>query len=170
MEHDFFWISWILFDKIFVDLILNSPNQSSIILLCLTLVNSMLQQRDLKNVLLSMTDNNVADTTEDGQRKQGHYDNGIRSSSLMGFSKDQGEVGTDNLPKGVSGKRKSNTFIQKQVSVAVEVVLHCRRQKSLLFLLKNINLKDRSASTASVHLLHLLHRHRHRQSPQRLDV
>ena len=49
-----------------------------------------------------MVDNNATDTTEDGQRKQVHSENGIRSPSLMGSNKDQGEVGTGNSPKRVS--------------------------------------------------------------------
>ena len=46
----------------------------------------------------SMADNNTTDTTEDRKRKQ--------VPSLMGSNKDQGEVGTGNSHKGVSGKRK----------------------------------------------------------------
>ena len=46
----------------------------------------------------TVTDNNAAGTTEDGQREQGHYDNGFRVSSLIGCNKYQGEVGTGNLP------------------------------------------------------------------------
>ena len=53
-----------------------------------------------------MADNNATDTTEDGQRKQVHSEDEIRSPSLMGSNNDQGEVGTGNSPKGVSGKRK----------------------------------------------------------------
>ena len=53
-----------------------------------------------------MTDNNVTDTPEDEQRKQVHSENGIRSPSLIGSNKDQGEVDTGNSPEGVSEKRK----------------------------------------------------------------
>ena len=53
-----------------------------------------------------MVDYIAVDTTEDGQRKQVHPENEIRSPSLMRSIKDQGEVGTGNLPRGVSGKRK----------------------------------------------------------------
>ena len=35
-----------------------------------------------------MADNNTADTTEDGQRKQVHSDNRNRSPSFMEFNKD----------------------------------------------------------------------------------
>ena len=65
---------------------------------------------------LSMFDNNAADTTEDGQRKQVHSDNGIKSPFLIESIQDQGEVGTGNSPKRVSGKRKSgrNTIKHKK--------------------------------------------------------
>ena len=49
-----------------------------------------------------MADYNAVDTTEDGQRKQIHSENEIRSPSLMGSNKDQGEVGIGNSPRGVS--------------------------------------------------------------------
>ena len=53
-----------------------------------------------------MTDYNVIDTTEGGQRKQIHSENEIRSPSLMGSDKYQGKVGTGNLPREslVNGK------------------------------------------------------------------
>ena len=54
-----------------------------------------------------MTDSNAIDTTEYGQWKQVHSENGIRSPSLIGSSKDQGQVGTGNSPKGVSEKREN---------------------------------------------------------------
>ena len=47
----------------------------------------------------SISDENSADTTEDGQRKQVHSDNRIRSLSLIGSNKEQGEVGTGNSHK-----------------------------------------------------------------------
>ena len=53
-----------------------------------------------------MTDYNAIDTTEDGQRKHVHSKNEIRSPSLMGSNRDQGEVGTGDTPGGVSGKRE----------------------------------------------------------------
>ena len=113
-----------------------------------------------------MADNNATDTTEDGQRKKFHSENEIRSPSLMGSKKDEGDVGTGNSPKGVSGKRKrgrsanNHKKAKNQTSVPIEVLLHPCRQKSLLLLLKGINLEERSASIASVHLLHSIH-HRH---------
>ena len=39
-----------------------------------------------------MADNNAADTTEGGQMKQHHSENGLRSSSLIGSNKDQGKL------------------------------------------------------------------------------
>ena len=51
-----------------------------------------------------MADYNATDTTEDEQKKQAHSENEIRSPSLMGSNKHQGEVGTGNSPKGVFGK------------------------------------------------------------------
>ena len=131
-----------------------------------------------------MVDYNATDTTEDGQRKQVRSENEITSPSLMGSNKDQGEVGTGNSPKGVSGKRKRgrNAIKHKKqnnqtkastqrISVAIEVLLHPCQQKSLLLLLKSINLEGRSTSIASVHLLHLIH-HRHLlpQNLQRQEV
>ena len=72
----------------------------------------------------SSAENNTADTTEDGQRKQVHSDNGIRSPFLMESNKDQGEVGTRNSLIRVSEKwnrwrssskhKKAKKFIQKQ--------------------------------------------------------
>ena len=53
-----------------------------------------------------MVDNNAIGTTEDGQRKQVHSENGIVIPSLMGSKKNQEEVVTGNLPKGVTGKRR----------------------------------------------------------------
>ena len=53
-----------------------------------------------------MVDNNATDTTEDGQKKQVYFVNGIRSISFMDSDKDRGEVGTGNLSKGVSVKWK----------------------------------------------------------------
>ena len=120
-----------------------------------------------------MVDNNAIGTTEDGQRKQVHSENGIIIPSLMGSNKNQEEVVTWNLPKGVTGKRrkggsatkhkkrKNQTKISTQIiSVAIEVLLHPPRHKTLLLPIKGINLEERSASIASVHLLHLIH-HRH---------
>ena len=116
-----------------------------------------------------MADNNATDTTEGGHWKQVHSENKIRSPSLMGSNKNQGEVGTnrlrESLENGKGGevlsstkKRKNQTKISTQsIRVAIEVFLHPRQQKSLLLLLKGINLEERSASIASVHLLHLIH-------------
>ena len=61
----------------------------------------------------SMADYNVTYTTEDGQRKQVHSEYEIRRSSLIGSNKDQGEVGTENSPKGVSRKRKRGRSANK---------------------------------------------------------
>ena len=107
-----------------------------------------------------MADNNTTDTTKDKQRKQVHSENGIGSSSLMGSNKDQGEVGIGNSSKGVSVKRKrmrSATKHKKQkkytktspqkISVAIEVLLHPRRQKSFLLLLKGINLEKKAQAS-----------------------
>ena len=107
-----------------------------------------------------MVDYNATDTTEDGQRKQVHSENEITSPSLMGSNKDQGEVGTGNSPKGVSGKRKRGRNATKhkkqnnqtkastqRKSVAIEVLLHPCQQKSLLLLLKSINLKEEAQAS-----------------------
>ena len=70
----------------------------------------------------------------------------------MGSNKDQGEVGIGKSPKGVSGKWKRERSVKKyknvqtktniqRSSVAIEVLLHPRLQKSLLLLLKSIILK-----------------------------
>ena len=60
-----------------------------------------------------MADYKATDTTEDGQRKQVHSEKEIRSPFPMGSNKDQGEVGTGNSPKGVSGKRKKGRSATK---------------------------------------------------------
>ena len=154
--------------------------------------NSVLQRRDWKYLSYwytlifhsSMTDYNAIDTTEDGQRKHVHSKNEIRSPSLMGSNRDQGEVGTGDTPGGVSGKRergrratkhkkakRSNKNKHLKNNVAIEVLLHPRWQKNLLLLLKGIKLEERSASIASVHLLHLVyHRHLLPRSLQRQEV
>ena len=72
------------------------------------------------------------------------------------------------LGKGKGGEVLPSTKKQKdqtkastrRISVAIEVLLHPRRQKSLLLLLKGINLEESIANISSVHLLHLVH-HRH---------
>ena len=51
-----------------------------------------------------MSDNNATDTTEDGQRKQVHSQNGIRSPSLMGSNKDQGTRLRRSLKNGKGGE------------------------------------------------------------------
>ena len=122
-----------------------------------------------------MADYNAINITEDGQRKQVHSANKIRSPSLMGSPsiKYQGEVGTgtrlgESLENGKRGEVLPSTKKQKdqtktstrRISVAIEVLLHPRRQKSLLLLLKGINLEESIANISSVHLLHLVH-HRH---------
>ena len=116
-----------------------------------------------------MAYNNATDTTKDGHRKQVHSENEIRSPSLMGSNKGHGKVGTEDRPmqslkieKGgevlpSTKERKNHTKTSTQ-SVAIEVLFHPRRQKSLLFLLKGVNFEERSASIASVHLLYLIHR------------
>ena len=131
-----------------------------------------------------MADYNAIDTTEDGQRKQVHSGNEVRSPSLMGSNKDQGEVGTqgtrlgESLENGKGGevlpttkKRKDQTKTStRRTSVTIEVLPHPRRQKSFL-LVKGINLEERSASIASAHLLHLVyHRHPLPRSLQRQKV
>ena len=63
------------------------------------------------------------------------------------------------LPSTKKQKNQTKTSTQR-ISVAIEVLLHPRRQKSLLLLLKGINLEERSEIIASVHLLHLLRYHR----------
>ena len=50
--------------------------------------------------------NNRSDTTEDAQRKLVHCDHAIRSPTLTGSTKDQGEVGTRISPKRVYEKLK----------------------------------------------------------------
>ena len=73
-----------------------------------------------------MADNNSANTTEDGQKKQVHSDNGIRSSSLIRSNKDQGEVGTGNSSKGVSEKcekRRSTTKHKKGCNCNLQLYL-----------------------------------------------
>ena len=67
--------------------------------------------------------------------------------------------GREVLPSTKKRKDKTKTSTRR-INVAIEVLLHPRRQKSILLLLKGINLEERSASIASVHLLHLVH-HRH---------
>ena len=69
-------------------------------------------------------------------------------------------------------KRKNHTKTSTQrISVAIEVLLHPHRQKSLLLLLKGINIEERSASIASVNLLHLiLRRHILPRNLQRQEV
>ena len=69
-------------------------------------------------------------------------------------------------------KRKDQTKTSTQrINVAIVVLLHPRRQKSLLVLLIGTNLGKRSASIVSVPLIHLIH-HRHflPQSFQRQEV
>ena len=131
----------------------------------------------------SIADNNAADTKEDGQRKQLHSENGIRSPSLMGSNKDQGKLAQrtrlrESLENGKgeevlssTKKRKNQIKSSQRISGAIKVLFHLRRQTSLILLLKGINLEGRSASIASVHLLHPLH-HRHLlpQSLQKQEV
>ena len=74
----------------------------------------------------------------------------------------------ESLGKGKGGEVLPSTRKQKdqtktstrRISVAIEVLLHPRRQKSLLLLLKGINLEESIANISSVHHLHLVH-HRH---------
>ena len=47
-----------------------------------------------------MADNNATDITEDGQRKQVHSENGIRSSSLRGPTKTKGKLSLKNEKEG----------------------------------------------------------------------
>ena len=73
-----------------------------------------------------MADNNVADTTEDGQRKQVLSDNGIIIPCIMGSSKDLWDVYTGNSSKGVSRKRKrgrSATTISYKKALREEALL-----------------------------------------------
>ena len=69
-----------------------------------------------------MIDNNATDTTEDGQRKQVHSENRIRSPSLMGSDKDQGEVDTGNSLKGVSQKRKRGRSATKHKKATKKII------------------------------------------------
>ena len=133
-----------------------------------------------------MADYNAINITEDRQRKQVHSENKIRSPSLMGSPsiKYQGEFGTgtrlgESLENGKRGEVLPSTKKQKdqtktstrRISVTIEVLLHPRRQKSLLPLLKGMNLEERSTSIASIHLLHLdPHRHLLPRSLQRQEV
>ena len=102
----------------------------------------------------------------------------------MGSNKGHGEVGTEDrlreslkiekggevLPSTKERKNHTKTSTQR-VSVAIEVLFHPRRQKSLLLLLKGVNFEERSASIASVHLLYLIHRrHLVPRSLQRQEV
>ena len=112
--------------------------------------------------------------------------NEIGSTSLMGSTKGQEEVGTEDrlnrksLSKSKKGEKcyqaqKSEKIIQKtstqRVSVTIEVLFHPRRQKSLLLLLKGLNFEERSASIASVRLLYLIHRcHLLPRSLQRQEI
>ena len=68
----------------------------------------------------------------------------------------ENEKGGEVLPSTKKGKDQTKTSTRR-ISVAIEVFLHPRRQKSLLLLLTGINLEERSASIASVYLLHLVH-------------
>ena len=117
-----------------------------------------------------MADNNATDTTKDGQ-KQVHSENGIRSPSPWGPTKTKGKLaqGTclkESLKNGREGevlpstkKPKNHTKTStKRVSVVIEVLLHPRRQKNFLHLLRGINFEERSRIIARVHLLHLIHR------------
>ena len=99
-----------------------------------------------------MVDYNATDTTEDGQRKQVHSENEITSPSLMGSNKDQGEVGTGNSPgeRNATKHKKQNNQTKastQRISVAIEVLLHPCQQKSLLLLLKSINLKEEAQAS-----------------------
>ena len=117
-----------------------------------------------------MADYNATDTTEDGQRKQVHSENEIRRPSLMGSNKDQGEVGTGNSTKQVSGKWKRGRSATKhkkaKKSNKNKHSKNKRRYRSTSSSSsieksspspKGINLEERNASIASVHLLHLIH-------------
>ena len=64
-----------------------------------------------------MVDYNAIDTTKDGQRKQVHSENKIRSTSLMGSYKDQGEFGTENSHREVSGNWKRGWSVTKHKKV-----------------------------------------------------
>ena len=99
----------------------------------------------------------------------------------MGSNKDQGEVSTRNSPRGVFRKRKrgrsatkhkkakrSNKISTRRISVSIDVLLHPCRQKSPLLLIKDINLKERSASIYLLHIDH--HRHLLPRSLQKQEV
>ena len=118
-----------------------------------------------------MADNNATDTREDGQRKQVHSEMELEALPSWGPTKAKGRLakgtrvreslengrGREVLPN--TKKQKNHTKTSPQIiTVAIEVLLHPRLQKSLLLLLKNINLEERSASIANFHLLHLIHR------------
>ena len=86
-----------------------------------------------------MAGNNATDTTEDGQRKQVYSENGIRSPSLIGSNKDQGEVGTGNSAKGVSEKPKRGRSATK----------HKKTKKSYKNKLSKSKRRYRSTSSSS---------------------
>ena len=97
----------------------------------------------------------------------------------MRSNKGQGEAGKGNSRKGVSGKRKRERSATKHKKAKKSYKnkpsnnprIHPRLQKSLLLLLKDINLEERSASIANFHLLHLIHRpHTLPRSIQREEV
>ena len=78
--------------------------------------------------------------------------------------------GGEVLPSTKKRKDQTKTSTQR-INVAIGVLLHPRRQKTLLVLLKGTNLEKRSASILSVSFCHLIH-HRHflPQSLQRKEV
>ena len=82
----------------------------------------------------------------------------LAQGTRLGESLENGKGG-DVLPSTKKRKDQIKTSTRR-ISVATEVFLHPHRHKSLLLLLKGINLEERSTSIASVHLLHLVH-HRH---------
>ena len=93
----------------------------------------------------------------------------LAHGTLLGESLENGKRG-EVLPSTKRRKDQTKTSTRR-ISIVIKVLLRPRRQKSLLFLLKGMNLKERSPSIASVYLLHLVH-HRHLlpRSLQRQEV
>ena len=75
------------------------------------------------------------------------------------------------MPPSTKKQKDQTKTSTRRISVTIEVILHPRRQMSLLPLLKGMNLEERSTSIASIHLLHLdPHRHLLPRSLQRQEV
>ena len=77
-----------------------------------------------------MAGNNATDKIEDGQRKQVHSDNGIRSFSLMGSNKEQGQVGTGNMSNKFFKNRKRRRSATKQKKAKTKSSYRNKHSKS----------------------------------------